>query len=157
MHAGNDFSTLYAPLIRDGRMEKYYWNPTRVDRIGVCKGIFKEDNLTDREVEQLVDSFPGQTIDFFGALRARIYDDLVRGFASDIGIENLGPSLVKPGAKRVSLPKPEMNQSLLMQYGHKLVEEQDNVKRVQLADAYLHGAALAGESGSSIPEAYSRK
>ena len=22
---GNDFSTLYAPLIRDGRMEKYYW------------------------------------------------------------------------------------------------------------------------------------
>jgi hypothetical protein len=31
---GNDFSTLYAPLIRDGRMEKYYWNPTREDRIG---------------------------------------------------------------------------------------------------------------------------
>ncbi len=25
-YAGNDFSTLYAPLIRDGRMEKYYWN-----------------------------------------------------------------------------------------------------------------------------------
>lgn len=23
---GNDFSTLYAPLIRDGRMEKYYWS-----------------------------------------------------------------------------------------------------------------------------------
>lgn len=80
--AGNDFSTLYAPLIRDGRMEKYYWNPTRVDRIGVCKGIFKEDNLTDREVEELVDTFPGQTIDFFGALRARIYDDLVRGFTN---------------------------------------------------------------------------
>lgn len=38
---GNDFSTLYAPLIRDGRMEKYYWNPTREDRIGVCMGIFQ--------------------------------------------------------------------------------------------------------------------
>jgi ATP-dependent 26S proteasome regulatory subunit len=25
---GNDFSTLYAPLIRDGRMEKFYWSPT---------------------------------------------------------------------------------------------------------------------------------
>jgi hypothetical protein len=37
---GNDFSTLYAPLIRDGRMEKYYWNPTREDRVGVCMGIF---------------------------------------------------------------------------------------------------------------------
>jgi hypothetical protein len=64
--AGNDFSTLYAPLIRDGRMEKYYWNPSRTDRIGVCKGIFKEDNLTDRDIEELVDQFPGQSIDFFG-------------------------------------------------------------------------------------------
>jgi hypothetical protein len=43
--AGNDFSTLYAPLIRDGRMEKYYWNPTREDRIGVCMGIFQEDKV----------------------------------------------------------------------------------------------------------------
>jgi hypothetical protein len=136
-------------------MEKYYWNPTRADRIGVCMGIFKDDNLTQREVEELVDSFPGQTIDFFGALRARIYDDAVRGFASQVGIENLGRSLVAPGSKPVSLPKPQMTQSLLMQYGDKLVEEQDNVKRVQLADAYLHGASLAGESGSSIPEAYS--
>ena len=38
---GNDFSTLYAPLIRDGRMEKFYWAPTREDRIGVCTGIFQ--------------------------------------------------------------------------------------------------------------------
>ena len=38
---GNDFSTLYAPLIRDGRMEKFYWAPSREDRVGVCCGIFK--------------------------------------------------------------------------------------------------------------------
>jgi len=41
---GNDFSTLYAPLIRDGRMEKFYWAPSREDRIGVACGIFKADN-----------------------------------------------------------------------------------------------------------------
>ena len=41
MRAGNDFSTLYAPLIRDGRMEKFYWAPTREDRVGVCMGIFQ--------------------------------------------------------------------------------------------------------------------
>jgi hypothetical protein len=35
------------------------------------------------------------------------------------------------------------------------VEEQENVKRVQLADEYLSGAALAGASGSSLPEGYS--
>ena len=71
-----------------------------------------------------------------------------------MGIEELGSALVKPGAKKVTLAKPDMNQSLLMEYGNKLVQEQDNVKRVQLADSYLSGAALAGESGSSIPEAY---
>jgi len=26
-------------------MEKYYWNPTREDRIGVCMGIFQEDQV----------------------------------------------------------------------------------------------------------------
>lgn len=31
------------------------------------------------DVEVLVDTFPGQSIDFFGALRARVYDDKVRG------------------------------------------------------------------------------
>ena len=36
----NDFSTLYAPLIHDGHMEKLYWAPTREDKTGVCQGIF---------------------------------------------------------------------------------------------------------------------
>jgi hypothetical protein len=35
---GNDFSTLYAPLIRDGRMDKFYWSPTFEDRVGVACG-----------------------------------------------------------------------------------------------------------------------
>lgn len=44
--------------------------------------------------------------------------------------------------------------STLMNYGNLLVEEQENVKRVQLADEYMSGAALAGSSGSSLPEGY---
>ncbi|KAL8089658.1 hypothetical protein AgCh_039225 [Apium graveolens] len=59
---GNDFSTLYAPLIRDGRMEKFYWAPTREDRIGVCIGIFRTDNIPDEAVVKIVDTFPGQSI-----------------------------------------------------------------------------------------------
>merc|ERR1711918_108971 len=71
---GNDFSTLYAPLIRDGRMEKYYWNPTRADRIGVAYGIFKPDGVSKDDVEKIIDRYPNQSIDFFGAMRARVYD-----------------------------------------------------------------------------------
>lgn len=41
-----------------------------------------------------------------------------------------------------------MSLNVLMHYGELLVEEQENVKRVQLADEYMSGAALAGQSGS---------
>ena len=62
---GNDFSTLYAPLIRDGRMEKFYWAPTREDRIGVCTGIFRTDSVPQEDIVKLVDTFPGQSIGTF--------------------------------------------------------------------------------------------
>ncbi len=153
---GNDFSTLYAPLIRDGRMEKYYWNPTREDRIGVCMGIFQEDNVNQGEVEMLVDSFPGQSIDFFGALRARVYDDKVREFVQQTGVENLTKRLVNSREGKVQFEKPAMSIDVLMKYGRALTQEQENVKRVQLAEEYMAGAALAGETGSSLPETYSR-
>lgn len=41
------------------------------------QGIFQHDNVNRGDVEKLVDAFPGQSIDFFGALRARVYDDKV--------------------------------------------------------------------------------
>ena len=148
---GNDFSTLYAPLIRDGRMEKFYWSPTREDRIGVATGIFKEDGVSVADVTTLVDTFPGQSIDFFGALRARVYDDMVRKLIKEVGMDALGKRLVNPSKTEgpIVFPKPQMGLNTLLSYGRMLEAEQENVKRVQLADEYLDGAALAGKSGSS--------
>jgi len=147
---GNDFSTLYAPLIRDGRMEKYYWSPTFEDRVGVACGIFKADGVAEKDVEVLVRTFDGQSIDFFGALRARVYDDKVRDWIAETGIEQMGPLLVNPKrGSKVTFEAPRMSLDILLQYGKALEMEQENVKRVQLADAYLDGAVLAGEGGSS--------
>jgi hypothetical protein len=154
---GNDFSTLYAPLIRDGRMEKYYWNPTREDRIGVCMGIFQEDGINRGEVENLVDMFPGQSIDFFGALRARVYDDKVREFIEMTGVENMGKRLINSKEGKIVFEKPEMSIASLVRYGRLLTDEQENVKRVQLAEEYMSGASLAGNTGSSLPEGYKAK
>lgn len=39
--AGNDFSTLYAPLIRSGRMEKFYWKPDREDLLAILQQMYK--------------------------------------------------------------------------------------------------------------------
>ncbi|KAG0558456.1 hypothetical protein KC19_10G029600 [Ceratodon purpureus] len=149
---GNDFSTLYAPLIRDGRMEKFYWAPTREDRIGVCKGIFRLDNVHDSDVTKLVDQFPGQSIDFFGALRARVYDDEVRKWIASTGVENIGRNLVNSKNGPPTFEKPAMTIDKLMEYGHLLVQEQQNVKRVQLAEEYLKSAALGDANADQIKQ-----
>jgi hypothetical protein len=41
---------------------------------------------------------------------------------------------------QVEFDRPSMTLDILIKYGKFLVEEQDNVKRVQLADAYMAGA-----------------
>ncbi|XP_050370491.1 ribulose bisphosphate carboxylase/oxygenase activase, chloroplastic-like [Argentina anserina] len=147
---GNDFSTLYAPLIRDGRMEKFYWAPTREDRIGVCIGIFKTDNIPEEDVVKIVDTFPGQSIDFFGALRARVYDDEVRKWISGVGVDGIGKKLVNSKDGLPTFEQPKMTVEKLLEYGNMLVQEQDNVKRVQLADTYLSQAALGDANRDSI-------
>jgi hypothetical protein len=120
-------------------------------------GIFQDDGVTRGEVEQLVDRFPGQSIDFFGALRSRVYDDCVREFCSSIGVDNLGKRLVNSKEGKVAFDKPAMTLDVLMKYGLDVVKEQDNVKRVQLAEEYMMSAALAGEEGTSLPEAFAAK
>merc|ERR1711937_407964 len=115
-------------------MEKYYWNPAREDRVGICGGIFMEDDVGEAAIEKLVDTFPNQSIDFFGAMRARVYDDKVRDFVNDIGIESIGRRLVNSKEGKVVFEKPEMNLETLISYGDSLREEQDNVQKIQLAD-----------------------
>ena len=53
---------------------------------------------------------------------------------------------------QVEFEKPEMTVDALIEYGRCLVDEQENVQRVQLAEAYLSGAELAGLDGKSIPD-----
>ncbi|KAJ6806819.1 ribulose bisphosphate carboxylase/oxygenase activase, chloroplastic-like isoform X1 [Iris pallida] len=147
---GNDFSTLYAPLIRDGRMEKFYWAPTREDCIGVCTGIFRTDDVRKEDVVELVDTFPGQSIDFFGALRARVYDDEVRKWIADVGVEKVGKRLVNSRDGLPTFEQPEMTLEKLLGYGNMLVREQENVKRVQLAEKYLSEAALGDANDDAM-------
>lgn len=133
---GNDFSTLYAPLIRDGRMEKFYWEPDRDDKVGIVEGIFGEDGLSRREVEQFVDTFPNQSIDFFSALRSRIYDEQIRKFIHDIGYENVSLRVVNSIDGPPAFKKPDFSLSHLIESGHFMVGEQKRVETSQLVDEY---------------------
>lgn len=90
-------------------MEKYYWNPTREDRIGVCFGIFKDDNLDRGQIEILVDTFPNQSIDFFGALRSRVYDNAIREFIERQGLEGLGKGILVSTRTNFEFETPRMD------------------------------------------------
>ncbi|KAH7858851.1 hypothetical protein Vadar_028710 [Vaccinium darrowii] len=93
---GNDFSTIYAPLIRDGRMEKFYWQPTHEDIINIVHRTYERDGIARDEVESIVNTFPNQALDFYGALRSRTYDRSISKWIDDIGgVENLGNKLLK--------------------------------------------------------------
>jgi ribulose bisphosphate carboxylase small subunit len=132
---GNDFGTLYAPLVRDGRMEKFYWEPNRDDRLNIAYGIFEADGLSRSDIEKLVNHFDGQSIDFFGALRSRIYDEGVLDFIQSIGFDKVGSRLVN-AKERVNFQKPNFNLSHLIEEGEMMVIEQGRLHELRLASAY---------------------
>lgn len=132
---GNDFATLYAPLVRDGRMQKFYWEPDRDDRLGIVGGIFSPDGLSLSDIETLVDSFPNQAIDFYGALRAQIYDEQIIGFIHRVGVENVSRNVVNTKTPP-SFKKPDFRIGHLVEVGQRLVREQRHLQEMGLVQEY---------------------
>jgi len=134
---GNDFSTLYAPLVRDGRMEKFFWMPDRRDRIGIVSGIFAPDNIPQWEIERLVDMYPDRSIDFFGSLRSSLYDEQVRKFVYEIGLERLSLRLVNSTEALPEFRPPSFDLNTLKDAGDRLLEEGDRVSQRNLIKEYM--------------------
>jgi ribulose bisphosphate carboxylase small subunit len=133
---GNDFSTLYAPLVRDGRMEKYYWEPTRADRLGIVTGIFSTDKITPADIQTLVETFSEQSIDFFGALRSRLFDEQIQKFILKVGVENLSAMVVNSVDGPPKFQVPEFSLSHLMELGDAIVREQKRIQELRLVEEY---------------------
>lgn len=133
---GNDFSTLYAPLIRDGRMEKFYWEPDRADRIGIVSGIFSSDGISQRDVEKLVDTFPVQSIDFYSALHSRLYDEQVLQFIQQVGIDRVSLRVVNSAEKPPEFHQPDFSLNHLIELGHLIVREQQRIQELRLVQSY---------------------
>jgi ATPase family associated with various cellular activities (AAA) len=134
---GNDFSTMYAPLLRDGRMEKFFWQPDHSDRLGIVGGIFALDQLSNHEIEQLVEMFPDQSIDFFSALRSRLYDEQIRQFIYGVGLENLSMRLVNSDQPLPEIYKPNINLQVLREFGNQLLAEQNHLQNMRLVEEYM--------------------
>jgi ribulose bisphosphate carboxylase small subunit len=133
---GNDFSTLYQPLVRDGRMEKFFWEPDRADRIGIVSGIFAVDRLAQADVAALVDQFADQSIDFFGAMRSRLYDEQIRQLIHHVGIDRVAQRIVNSTEAPPEFRPPDFSLPHLMEVGHQLIREQAHLRELRLAEEY---------------------
>lgn len=79
-----------------------------------------------------------------------MYDDEVRKWVAQTGVETVGKKLVNSLEGPPTFEQPKMSLEKLMEYGQMLVKEQENVKRVQLADKYLSEAALGDANEDAI-------
>ncbi|KAL2242805.1 ribulose bisphosphate carboxylase/oxygenase activase, chloroplastic [Sesamum indicum] len=137
---GNDFTTIYAPLIRDGRMDKFYWQPTQEDIVNIVQRMYEKDGITRDEVVSIVSEFPNQALDFYGALRSRTYDRSILKWVNDAGgAENLGSRLLKQ-KKEGKLPvftAPEQTLEALLESGYDLIREQKLIMETKLSKEYM--------------------
>jgi SpoVK/Ycf46/Vps4 family AAA+-type ATPase len=154
---GNDLSTVFAPLLRDGRMEKFYWQPSTEDLTQILLQMYKDDGFSRQDMEILLKAFPNQSLDFYGAIRSSTYDNQIREWIKkdvifgDISeendnLENLGKKLLKKDTTPLPSFEPE-NLTLkdLLVQGERLVAEQDMVQNMKLSQEYLKN--LEGSGG----------
>lgn len=148
---GNDLSTLFAPLIRDGRMDKFYYEPTRDDKIAIVSALYRDDGLSAEDAARLVDTFSRQSLDFFGAIRAATYDGQIRGWLREVAGGELAADEADPSRVHRALLKGQgptfepitARLDDLLREGRRLVAEQELVNRSRLSEEYLK--TLAGE------------
>jgi hypothetical protein len=69
-----------------------------------------------------------------------------------VGVESMARLLVNSKSGPPTFEKPAMTLGKLLDYGRMLVQEQENVKRVRLADKYLKEAALGDANEDSISQ-----
>ncbi len=153
---GNDLSTVFAPLLRDGRMEKFYWKPSLDDLTNILFQMYKDDGLGKEDMVTLLQTFPNQSLDFYGALRAATYDNQIRKWIQDdvidgdISEEN--NNLKELGRRLVNsenLPEFEpvdLRVADLIKEGERLVMEQDHVNSMRLSEQYLKKQKKVGKS-----------
>lgn len=79
---GNYFDRLYKPLIREGRANRFDWEPTREEKIYTVASIL---NFNDTKIaEMFVDAFPTEKISFFSNMMVNKSMEQLADLASDV-------------------------------------------------------------------------
>jgi hypothetical protein len=92
--------------------------------------------LGKEEITRLVDRFPEQAIDFYGAMRSRMYDEQVRKYIQEVGIDRISKSLVNSATDKPIFTPPYISIARLIEFGDVILHEQKLVANNRLVDEY---------------------
>ena len=89
---GNDFTRLYAPLRRSGRMRIFSWQMAPAERAAALRSLFPW--LAETQAAALVDKFPHQPISFWAVVRRSMDDDALTTALHKYGLRELTRHLI---------------------------------------------------------------
>jgi hypothetical protein len=102
---GNDFTRLYEPLVRAGRMEAFEWIPNLEERAEIVAGIFpelpKEDckrlilELNRALTNEHIDPRKSLTVAFFSHLRSALLDEDLWNQVEEASLDSMIDLLLK--------------------------------------------------------------
>ncbi|KAF9616281.1 hypothetical protein IFM89_029057 [Coptis chinensis] len=114
--------------------------PTHEDITNIVCKMYEKDGISREAVVNVVDSFPNQALDFYGALRSRTYDRSVSKWVDDIGgIKNLGTTLLKrrKDDQLTTFVPPKQTVEALLESGYSLLKEQQLIMENKLSKEYM--------------------
>jgi hypothetical protein len=92
---GNDFSRLYGPLCREGRMHLFRWELSSYERLDIVEQILTD--LSPVEVESLLTEFPNRRVAFWASVSAYIKRQRMLDILSHESLAVLAAHFVKGG------------------------------------------------------------
>lgn len=84
---GNNFDRLYKPLVREGRANRFDWEPTREEKISIVTSILSLKS--SKVAEMLVDAFPTEKISFFSNLMEIKKIEMLSAFTNNLTFRHL--------------------------------------------------------------------
>jgi SpoVK/Ycf46/Vps4 family AAA+-type ATPase len=138
---GNDFSKLYPPLRRPGRMTVLHWAPDSGERQAIATRVL--DGLVDQEVvAHLLANYPRHPVSFFAELRSH----LIRTGAATV-IQRLADNLVQISGESEryrahveGAVRDRLDPLLVKRTAELLHEQQEAANRAYLEPLYLSEA-----------------
>jgi len=122
-------------------------------------GIFSGDGLrpteghrvSEGDVAKLIDIFPTQSIDFYGALRSRLYDEQVSAFIRTVGLEKLSTRIINSNEKPPEFISPDFGLNHLIEVGNSIVREQRRIHELRLVEEYNQGIKVRSSEPADHP------